>query len=324
MDIKVVRKHISFDHFVVTSIALLMLCLSVACGAQNNAVRFQFDNDWLTDQYYTAGLELTYHRTFNNLPGNKPTDLNKSLNLTAKYGFKIFTPNVYDEESFNEMSQDRPFAGYQYIGLGIQKFSSSNNFQSYELLIGQVGPQTGMEAVQRAAHRFAGYEPIFGWKNQIVDETVIDFQYRWVKEWQLDKTVAVSVINGLQIGTSSNYLQTGINIRTGAIGNLITSNWLRPSLSSSDLGTSKNRNGSFLISGLRAKYVLSNLFLEGSLFDNSSPEWIAPRSVVIEGDLGLMFNINKTSAALTGVFQGREFDGGKGHFYLNFNIARSF
>jgi len=317
----VVLKRFFFNSIKVIATFTLLLCMVSKITAQKNALRFQFDNDWLTDQYYTAGLELAYHRVLDRLPRTISTAANNSFGWTTKYGFKIFTPNVYDEAAINVMTPDRPFAGYQYLGIGIQKFTSSTKFQSYDLIIGQVGPQTGMEKVQRVAHKFAGYEPIFGWENQIANKTVFDLQYRWVKDWRIDPTLAIAITNSAQLGTSSNYITTGFNLRLGSFSNIKSSNWLRPFISTS---TAQKKSESYMITGLRMKYVASNIFLEGTLLDNTSPVWINPRSFVFEGDLGFLFSHKKTSVALIGVFQGREFDEGKGHFYLNFNIARSF
>jgi len=298
---------------------LLFFCVSAS--GQNNGIKMQIDNDWFTDQYYSAGFELSYFR--HNRSSQDSSE--KFRTWFGKYGFKIYTPNVYDEESYRTMDQDRPFAGFQYLLGGIQSFSiPKNKFQQYFLRVGQVGPKAGLEGIQRSAHKLAGYEPIFGWENQIVNEVVIDANVQWLKEWRLDPDVALSLSNTGQFGTANNYFQTGVNFRIGKFDNINQSGWLQPRLSSQDSNSQSKNAEAYVVAGFSLQYVLSNIFLEGSLFDNPSPVSITPMTIFAEGNLGLYIASSRMSYALIGVFQGREFQDGAGHFYVNFNIARSF
>lgn len=297
---------------------IILFLASISAVGQRNAIRLQLDNDWFTDQYYSAGFEMSYFRQL--------ADANSDKNrvFSGRYGFKIFTPDVHDEDYDPFSITNRPFAGFHYLSAALQNYPSGNQYLEYGLSAGLVGPQTGVEDIQRVAHVLVGYEEIPGWEKQIPNETTIDASFRWMKEWSMGAETAASMDNKVHLGTGNNYFQVGGNIRLGKFNQLRSSSWQTPGVKTGASSGSKSSTEAFVVAGLRMKYVLSNIFLEGSLFDNPSPVSVTPKDVFWESDLGLYISFPKTTYALIAVFQGQEYVQGDRHFYINFNIGFSF
>lgn len=268
--------------------------LNPRCNAQSNAILIQMDNDYLTDQYYTAGLSIQYFRSFKS---QKPTT---SKQFIIGYDFQIYTPSIYDEESFVDMTQDRPFAGGHFLRSGIRFTSASNKVQDFAIRTGFVGPQAKAKEIQKFFHTTFGFDPeITGWENQISDQWVVNFDYRWLKEWRLNEDVGLSTSSAVELGMMENSFRQSINFRIGQFKEINSSSWLSPKFAS----TESFIRESYLNVGIGVQYIGSNIFLDGSITNPFDPPFnIDPVSIVFSGSLGIYIGTPKFNFALDTVF----------------------
>lgn len=103
--------------------------------SQNYAFQIFIDNDYLTDQYYTAGADLQYIRQ------GKTTKQGRLFQYDITYGLRIHTPKEYDED-FSTDVIDHPYSGVQQLTLGFQWISPKHLWR-WTMRQSLVGPQAG-------------------------------------------------------------------------------------------------------------------------------------------------------------------------------------
>lgn len=291
----------------------------------NRSIGLQIDNDAFlaTDAYYTAGIELEYrhlvkenswlHSAFGK-PDNK-------LTLAYCYGFKMFTPFEISEEAFNEGRQDRPFAGIQYINSTLSYFPKLYKGHEYSILFGTVGERAGMDNLQRWFHRVANTLLPFGWENQIRNEWVIDLQYKYWHEISLGKAASIIGESTLRAGTAQSYINQDLLIRAGTFSPLQYTAFGGSRLGKNSDMISKEDYAFF---GLGFTYVLHNIFIEGSLFDNPSPFTAEAHEWLFSQQFGFQYTYKKTAYRFVLRHLSTEVIGGKQHFQMYLKTAFRF
>lgn len=179
---------------------ILCFCLT-AC---NYNVSLKEENDFFSipngDEYYTQGLEL----------GAKK----EASDYEYKVGQRIYTPD--NKYLTNLQEQDRPYAGYLYMG-GTKFFRidvNTTNLYSYEL--GLVGPSAGGEFAQNRIHRLLGNREAKGWGNQLKDEPIINLGFRQEiyggTEWLPWLPLRTIVYWGYDLGNLLTASETGVRL----------------------------------------------------------------------------------------------------------------
>src|SRR5690349_5813871 len=120
-----------------------------------------------SDKYYTQGLLLTYLgpdvavdsawiAPFNTLAHLGPFDATGAGQVSRRYevlfGQSIFTPK--DTARENPPSEDHPYAGWLYTGVGLIQDTDRRRLDHLELLLGVVGPASLGKQTQNDWHQF--------------------------------------------------------------------------------------------------------------------------------------------------------------------------
>lgn len=138
-----------------------------------------------TDKHYTHGTELSYVsdtyqlqwflRTAAWMPFFEPS---AERRFVVSLGQRIYTPA--DIERREPIEDDRPYAGWLYLSIGLltDHRREPRYADKLDLVLGQVGPNSGAESVQRPVHKITGGDRPRGWDNQLHNETTFDVQYQ--------------------------------------------------------------------------------------------------------------------------------------------------
>tara|TARA_R100001132_G_C3258511_1_gene83359 strand:+ start:262 stop:1128 length:867 start_codon:yes stop_codon:yes gene_type:complete len=144
-----------------------------------NQLGISHDNDFLviTDRYYTFGLSLFYIHS-----------LNEGIfeNTKEQVSFKLFqqayTPTNLETRLIEEM--DRPYAGFLGLETG-WSFVKSNTFYKTNLLIGIVGPSSGVGQFQRWYHDHIVKYKTPTWENELDNLFHANLSFHFAKEWAI-------------------------------------------------------------------------------------------------------------------------------------------
>ena len=208
---------------------------------------FYWENDAFTgtDRDYTNGLKLTWSRPYET-PDDGEQDLTdwmmghlpfmgdaETFRATSfSIGQNIYTPE--DTESSNVVEDDRPYAGFSYIGFG---FVSNNGKRRdvWEIDIGVVGPLSQAQFSQDVVHDIIGSDRAQGWDHQLENELALELICE--SKWRLWQTSHHSGFGadfiphvGGRAGNVAIYANAGAELRFG---------WLMPR----DFGTCPIRPG---------------------------------------------------------------------------------
>ncbi|HDQ03188.1 MAG TPA: lipid A deacylase LpxR family protein [Deltaproteobacteria bacterium] len=248
------------------------------------------------DRYYTHGTKLSWisrdltryrdiiykpqwaQRIIESLPYlNDPQRLRT---VSVSLGQSIYTPE--DKETEKLISDDRPYAGITYLGLGLH--SRNHRFMdTLELNIGILGPHSYAENCQRIIHEWAGSVDPRGWDNQLHDELIVNLyvERKW-KARQLRNTEGFGFDFIPHVGMAVGNAYTGANL-----GGQVRFGWNIPN----DFGTYLIRAGSdssaplddtdprffpvlhrfgiHFFFGVDGKAIARNILLDGNTFRSS-------------------------------------------------------
>jgi lipid A 3-O-deacylase len=304
--------------------------------------RFTLDNDLFTqrDQDYTNGVKMAWSspnlRDFKFDPCLPPflqqvgqlfdrvyptTWEDEALvgNVTMTLGQAMFTPR---DRAPNELIvDDRPYAGWTYLGFGYNT-RTSYRLDSYEVNLGVVGPWSRAKEVQDFVHRVRGIDKFNGWSNQLGNEfgaqLVYERKYRFdfFDDVKARTGFGIDVIPhiGFSLGNVATYANAGFEARIG---------WGLPD----DFGTSPIRPagdnsaprakgstaqftrdiGAHVFVAATGRAVARNIFLDGNNIRDSH----SVKKEKLVGDLagGVSFNVSRYKVAFVRVWRTREFAG---------------
>ncbi len=191
---------------------------------ENDARFFKPNNP--TDRFYTNGLALSaawqpaFVQCFAEHVELLETFDPKRTAFGVNVGQQIFTPR--DLADPNLIPDDRPYAGYLYGGVFIQR-SNRTTFDHMQLDVGIVGPSSWGEDAQKFIHHMLpdNINPE-GWDNQLHDEPAIQLTVR--RKWRLsfageDSTsdIDIHIIPHVELGlgTVHRYAEAGVMARLG-------------------------------------------------------------------------------------------------------------
>ncbi|MDX1529545.1 MAG: lipid A deacylase LpxR family protein, partial [Gammaproteobacteria bacterium] len=209
-----------------------------------------FENDLFadTDRNYTSGVkfswvspDLTRFRDDRQLPEwiypyvealpfiNEP---NRERNIVFSLGQSIYTPQ--DTERSDLITDDRPYAGWLYLGLGFHSKTESR-LDTIEVQLGVVGELSLAKQTQILVHKARDIPTPNGWQHQLENEPGINLIYE--RNWRHelaggDRGLGADIIThaGASLGNVYTYANLGFEIRAG---------WNLPE----DFGTSTIRPG---------------------------------------------------------------------------------
>lgn len=271
-----------------------VIALLAAPAAQADNITIVEENDWfydMRDRDYTQGARISY--TFDVLPSESAW--NERFNALARYlplfdgkdsrrqvewivlGQNIYTPR--NKARVNPDPNDRPYAGWLYMGGAFMEDHGGASLDYVELLVGVVGPAALAKETQRRFHDLSGDDYPQGWDYQLDNEPGITLSLE--KKWRLHQLIGSSGSLGVEaipeggvtLGNVWTYAQTGVLFRFGEnlLANYGTPR-VRPALSGTSYFNPEAMKGDWgwnIYAGAQARAVAQNIFLDGNTFSDS-------------------------------------------------------
>jgi lipid A 3-O-deacylase len=291
-------------------------------------ISIQFENDFFggdTDRHFSHGTRIEcltgpiqwMSDAADKLPwfrSERARD-NPKDELRARASFSlgqnIFTPE--DTTATQLITDDRPYAGWLYMGFGLVANQGTKRYDKLELEIGVVGPYSSAEDVQTFWHSMLGLQVPQGWDNQLNNEPGAVLYYEQTRRlekqsigWGLD--VDVLPFFGGALGNIFTYAEAGITLRLGSgLEDDFGPPRIRPSLPGSAYFRPEKGFNWYVFAGVEGRAVLYNIFLDGNTFTDSHSVDKEP----FVGDLqaGLVVQWNRFRITYTQIFRTKEFEG---------------
>jgi hypothetical protein len=273
---------------------VLLLALAGAPGARaESAPRLTIieENDSIgldSDKHYTQGLRLGYQTgdlvtpsvwtaPFAWLPsswgGPAGGDAVRRYNLSL--GQNIFTPSRIDVPV--PQPNDRPYAGWLYVGIGLVQETAQHVLEDVELQLGVVGPSTKAAEVQTQWHQFIGAATAQGWQFQLHDEPglVINYNRKYRFALASAEPIGLDVVpeGGFALGNVYDYASVGGTLR---LGTNLTMDYgpprIRPGPGGTDYMNGDRAHdglGGYVFVGGQGRLVGRNIFLDDNSFRSS-------------------------------------------------------
>ena len=232
--------------------------------------RFNYENDYFasTDENYTQGYNLELV-----LPVFKKNPINylfyKPENSQIKYGLALehigFTPDAYEKTEIQY--NDRHFASAIMLKSFIiatdtlQKSSFTSSFS-----IGIIGPGAFGKEMQVGIHEATGNVIPQGWRNQIKNDAVINYEIAYEKQLvRLKNIFSLQTKTALKVGTLQTNASVGLNATIGLINNAFNS--------------SKDKFNFYFYSQPVVSVIGYDATLQGGLFNRESPYVIGSNDI---------------------------------------------
>jgi lipid A 3-O-deacylase len=288
-----------------------------------------------TDQHYTNGIrvscvspDLSSYLNDNRLPPwvrgvndklrffhglKNGDDPELQRNLVISLGQLMFTPS--DKEAREVIQDDRPYAGYLYLGFGYHT-RDDEQLDTIEVNVGIVGPASLAEESQDFIHKIRAIDKFNGWDHQLENELGLQFIYEHKHRFKLSNSwphqdfIAHS---GISLGNVATYLNLGGEYRIGwQLPEDFGTAAVRPGGDNSAPGDEDVRHCGQWICGLHAfisvdsKWVARDIFLDGNSFEDSHS--VDRRSTVADAAIGFSFLVGGWKVSYAKVFRTKEFE----------------
>jgi lipid A 3-O-deacylase len=311
---------------------------------------FYLENDlfYRTDRNYTSGIKLAWAspdlKDFTSekcLPDLlKPVEEGirrllalddaagaLSRNVVATVGQEIYTPG--DRTRTDVIRDDRPYAGWLYLGLGYNRRFRAHDpwtewLDSFELRLGMVGPASLARFSQNLVHDARGFPRFLGWDNQLRNEP--GAQVIGERKYKMPTRAGDLIVHfGGSAGNVATYLNSGVEVRLGSgIPDDFGSSPLRPAGNNTAPGSFPAANrGLHAFAALDARAVARDIFLDGNTFVDSHR--VHKRPFVADLALGVAGFAGGWKFSYARVFRSQEFEGqASRHSYGSFTISHAF
>ncbi len=300
--------------------------------------RFTLDNDLFAnrDRDYSAGFKAAWSspnvRNFADddcLPpwlqraGQLFTQLYPPVveqgNVTFTFGQAMYTP--LDKTATALIVNDRPYAGWTYLGFGYNT-RSQQRLDSYEVNLGVVGPWSYAREAQRFVHKVRRLEQFEGWKNQLGNEfgaqLVFERKYRteFLQNEASRNGFGFDVIPhfGFSLGNVATYANAGFELRAGwGLPDDFGTSPIRPAGDNSaprvgdGVSQFTRQIGAHVFASLDGRGVARNIFLDGNTIRDSHS--VRKKYAVADAAVGVAANFGVYKIAYVRVFRTREFAG---------------
>jgi len=199
---------------------------------QRSSFNFLEENDLFvdTDRHYTQGLQFSYFLNEANtpewakgladrLPHFRLDDLQTRFGILV--GQDIYTPGDITVPTI--IQNDRPYAGFLYLGLGLQRRGLIGGDlpvqDHFQLDLGIIGPSSFASDAQTWVHQIRSFDLPQGWSHQLDTEPGIALKYerKFLWGWETDSAMGLDLIPhaGISLGTTETSVRGGGTIRMG-------------------------------------------------------------------------------------------------------------
>lgn len=317
---------------------ILVVCLITLClrhearpayaNETGHVCSVQFANDFFggnTDRHFTHGTRFScltkpiqwITDAANKLPWFNAEEalIDPGNTLQARAGISI-GQNIYTPEDITNpqlIREDRPYAGWLYLGLGLVANQGSKRYDKIELDIGVVGPWSSAKEVQTGWHSILGLPKPEGWDNQLENELGIDLFYEQAR--RLNKNIFLNSLEydviphfGGSLGNVFTYAAAGLTVRIGPdLDEDFGPPRIRPSLPGGGFFRSKKGFNWYLFAGIEGRLILHNIFLDGNTF--SSSHSVDKKLWVGDLQAGLAIQAHRVRISYTQIFRTNEYIG---------------
>lgn len=260
-------------------------------------INFYLENDLVagSDSNYTSGVKVSWvsanlkdyihdpclphwvralNRMFEGVHPGRFT----SRNMVVTAGQAMYTPR--DSTATGVIADDRPYAGWLYLGLGYNA-RDTRRMDTVEVNLGVVGPAALAEQSQDFIHSLRGIDRFNGWSNQLHNELGLQIvAERKNKFWISDNKSgpAFDAIShyGVSVGNVATYANAGLELRAGSrLPNDFGTAPIRPGGDSNAPlaeGAAARRLNAHALHGfvaLDGRAVARDIFLDGNTFSDS-------------------------------------------------------
>jgi hypothetical protein len=307
--------------------AFLPSCVHAQPGSLDAAVFWNahWENDVFsgrgTDRHYTNGLRISHLRAADQVP-RWVLQLARALPWFPhgvrvrgawSLGQNLYTPE--DIQSTELIPDDRPYAGWLYLGTGLA-LENGKVLDLLELSLGIVGPAAGGEELQNWIHGIIDSPEPKGWHNQLPNEPTV--QLIWQRKW---RQLHEGSTGGLQVdllphvgAALGNVFIYGAGGAMARLGFDLPGDYgpprIQPSLPGSEFFLPRRNLGGYLFLGAEGRAILRNLFLDGSTFEESHSVQRKPLVADVQAGVALVFRGFRLT--YTYVVRTREFTGQSG------------
>lgn len=276
-----------------------------------------------TDRHYTQGIRVSYLTGDNKAPGfvkslsealPHPGYEPAAVRTGIVIGQNIYTPA--DTQVRELIPNDRPYSGWLYIGLPLQRRGLANDrwvtLESLQLDLGIVGEDSLAEDAQIWVHEVRGFELPEGWDNQIETEPGLALKYQRSIRFapkNLERNLDFTPHAGICLGNVETSLRTGLAIRAGfnvpddfgvqTVSSLLTTE--------GGASAGNSRISAYIFATVEGWFVAYSTFLDGNMYHNSHSvdrEW-----GVLECKGGVALGMRYGEFAMSYVYRTREFSG---------------
>jgi hypothetical protein len=270
--------------------------------------RINYENDLAfgTDYYFTQGAHFEY--AFPAGGSRLETYLFPFFTRHRRYtGIALesagYTPTSIFADSI--LYGDRPFAGMAYLkAFSIGWNPARRERYSAALTLGWMGPAAGGYEIQAAIHRRTGNADPLGWKYQVGNALILNYELNYERALFMRKYLLLSGTGMLRGGTYS---------IKAALGGVLMAGWFENPFTSAGPG---KRGQAYLYVHPQVDIVGYDATLQGGLFTDNSPYTIAGKDVsraVFRFDGGLRVGCRGIWLSAYARYLGKEFATGLDH-----------
>ena len=311
-----------------TALWVLSAVTTTAAEEPGHVWSLQVENDFFgggTDRHFTHGSRFNYLTKpikwmtdaadkipwFSSERALEDTRSALQARASVSVGQSIYTPEDITKREL--IKDDRPYAGWLYLGLGIVANQGTKRYDKVELNVGIVGPWSFAEDVQRSWHSFFALSHPNGWDHQLDNELGISLLYeqaRRLEKRELVKGLEYDIIPhfGGSVGNVFTYGSAGLTLRLGQdLEEDFGPPRIRPSLPGGGYFRSKTGFNWYIFAGGEGRAVLHNIFLDGNTFTDSHS--VDKKPLVGDLQFGIALQIDRFRITYTQIYRSREFDG---------------
>ena len=302
------------------ALAAAAVAASPACADdKHGSFNLLVENDifYDTDRDYTSGVEINYTTAPDETPDGL-VDFAHWLPLMTdqgdvragfEFGQDIFTPA--DTLSVNPPLNQRPYAGYLYVGMMLST-NTDSRLDQFEIQTGVIGPASLARDAQAFVHSILGERKPAGWHFQLRDEPTLELTYQ--RSYKVFDPATVGKFFDLEphigaaVGNVYDYANVGALARLGFNLNQDFGAPLRmePALPGSSF-TIGDDFSAYVFAGVDARALARNIFLDGNSFETSRS--VSKNPFVTDFQLGAAADWDGFRLSFTHVFRTKEYHG---------------
>lgn len=265
---------------------------------------FKSDNDSYlaqgSDRYYTNGLFLNF-RFATDQELLKPGLAKKIIGISA--GQQIYNPRSGYRP--DPETQDRPFAGYLYVGASVNWFKDTEENLKASIQLGTTGPNSLAQDGQELLHKSFGFYETAGWEYQIRNEVAINSSVQYARLLQRAANQKTDfVLEGYaNLGNTYSGAGAAMLFRAGNINALFNSSSYDARIGTKTL---EQKHELFFYARPQLNFVAYDATVQGGLFNNNSPVTYGIKPLVFAQQLGVNYSTNRLTLDFSMLFKTRE------------------